>query len=78
MKPTKQDPSKPSHTVMKTSVTIPFDVWSAAKALSATERRELSDIVTEGLRLVLKARPGAATASSASPGRPTFEKRKAR
>ena len=42
---------------MKTTVEIPDDLHRQAKAEAAARGRKLQDLIVEGLRLVLKARP---------------------
>lgn len=54
MTPTKKKPEKPD--VVKTSLVLPHDLWSQAKALAAAERKDLRDLIAEGLQLVLKSR----------------------
>jgi len=44
---------------MKTTVEVPDDLYRRAKAEAAMRGRKLKDLVEEGLRLVLDARPNA-------------------
>ena len=49
---------------MKTTVEVPDDLYRRAKAEAALRGRKLKDLVEEGLRLVLEARPKARRAPS--------------
>lgn len=57
MTPTKKTKPEKSD-VVRTSLILPHDIWAAAKALGAAERRDLRDIIVEGLQMVLKSRKG--------------------
>lgn len=50
---------------MKTSLEIPDDLYRQAEARAARERREINDLVSDGLRLVLGAGKWEASRTSA-------------
>jgi hypothetical protein len=39
--------------VVRTSLILPHHIWAQAKALAAAERKDLRDLIIEGLKLVL-------------------------
>jgi len=56
MTPTKKKPDKSD--LVRTSLVLPHDIWAQAKALGAAERKDLRDLIVEGLQMVLKSRKG--------------------
>lgn len=59
MTPKPRKASKPGElTMVKTTLLMPEDLWRRAKVRAMEERRDLKDLLLEGLELVLKRSKG--------------------
>jgi hypothetical protein len=58
LKPRKPAAGKEGVPVVKTTVHLPEDLWRAAKIRALEERRDLRDLLIEGLQLVLARKKG--------------------
>ncbi len=44
--------------IVRTSLILPRDIWTQVKVLGAVERKDLRDLIVEGLKLVIASRKG--------------------